>query len=62
MIRKKYLSNLDAMNFPKNELIAFNVAFSGDNDVNLAEAQIADINAHLTQLSDDQHILMLSIE
>jgi hypothetical protein len=62
--RQAYLDQLSPEKFTMNELVAFNTDFSNDPDPELATAQLAGIRTlHdcLMQLTDDSHVVVVSI-
>ena len=62
--KKAFLDKLNTKNFSMEELINFNKEFSEDDDFELAEAEIAGINAikaSLEELIDDKEVVILSI-
>ncbi len=62
--RQAYLGKLDVNMFSTDELIAFNSDFSGNDDPELAKAEIEGIRSlrdSLAQLTGDNHVILLSV-
>lgn len=62
--KKAYWNGLDSQHFSLAELIEFNKGFSENDDPELAEAELDGINLlreNLEQLTDTNHVIILSI-